>query len=158
MSSNDVTPLAQQPLNLRCLALTGTFETSVPPPGCFGCVTGDFDGQGISYSALQWNFGQSTLQPLLKEVTTLHRDVMGRVFGDLFTELSGVFTMPHSRQMEWIRSIQSVQHALDDRWRGCFHALGETAEFQSRGMRLRSSTAHWHCAAPMASHRNARRH
>ena len=94
MSSNDVTPLAQQPLTLRCLALTGTFETSVPPPDCFGSVAGDFDGQGISYSALQWNFGQSTLQPLLNEMNTSHPDVMSRAFGGLYTELCGILVQP----------------------------------------------------------------
>jgi len=119
--------------------LTGAFETSVPPPGCFGCVNGDFDGQGISYSALQWNFGQSTLQPLLIEMTSSHPDVMRRVFGDRSTALSGVFAMPRSRQLEWARSIQSVQHALNDTWRGCFHALGETAEFQAIATRHASS-------------------
>ena len=139
MSANHVTPLAQQPLNLRCLALTGTFETSVPPPGCFGCLTGDFDGQGISYSALQWSFGQATLQPLLMEMTTTHPDVMGRVFGGQYAQLSGVLAMPRSRQLEWARSIQSVRHTPDDQWRGCFHALGETAEFQAIAARHASS-------------------
>jgi hypothetical protein len=139
LSFNNVMPLAQQPLNLRCLALTGTFETSVPPPGCFGCINGDFDGQGISYSALQWNFGQSTLQPLLIAMTTSHPDLMGRVFGDLYTQLSAVFAMPRIRQLEWARSIQSARHTLDDRWRGCFHALGETAEFQAIATRHTSA-------------------
>jgi len=119
--------------------LTGVFETSVPPPGCFGCVTGDFDGQGISYSALQWNFGQATLQPLLIEMNTSHPDVMGPVFGDLYGELTRVFAMSRTRQVEWSRSIQSVKHTLDDRWRGCFHALGETAQFQAIAARHAAS-------------------
>ncbi len=135
MSSNVVTPLSQQPLSLRCLALTGTFETSVPPPGCFGSIAGDFDGQGISYSALQWNLGQSTLQPLLTEMNASHPDVMGRVFDALYTQLSGVLVLSRSQQLEWARSIQSVQHTLDARWSNCFRALGETAEFQAMAMR-----------------------
>src|SRR5215218_434277 len=45
--------LLQQPLEFRCLALTGAFETSSPPPGCFCCVNGDFDQQGVSFGALQ---------------------------------------------------------------------------------------------------------
>ena len=139
MSLNDVTPLSQQPLSLRCLALTGTFETSVPAPGCFGSISGDFDGQGISYSALQWNFGQSTLQPLLIEMNTTHPDVMSHVFGDLYTGLCGVLTQSRSRQLEWARSIQSAQHTFDDQWRSCFHALGDTAEFQTVAARHASS-------------------
>ena len=139
MSLSDVTPLAQQSLALRCLALTGTFETSVQPPHCFGSVAGDFDGQGISYSALQWNFGQSTLQPLLSEMNTLHPDVMSHTFGNLYTELCGVLVLPRSRQLEWARSIQSVQHTFDDQWRSCFQALGDTAEFQTLATRHASS-------------------
>lgn len=127
MSFND----PQLPLSLRCLALTGTFETSVPPPGCFGCSAGDFDGMGLSYSALQWNLGQGTLQPLLSEMNTSHPDVMGRVFGPIYEQLCGVFAMDRGGQMTWARSIQSVRHALNDPWRGCFQALGETAEFQA---------------------------
>ena len=131
MPSYEVTPLAQQPLNLRCLALTGTFETSQLPPGCFGCATGDFDGQGISYSALQWNFGQGTLQPVLLEMNTSHTDVMSRVFGDGHGTLSSVLAMPRPQQLVWARSIQSVRHTLDATWSDRFQALGQTAEFQA---------------------------
>ena len=131
MPSDLDTSFTQQPLNLRCLALTGTFETSRLPPDCFGCASGDFDGQGISYSALQWNFGQGTLQPLLLEMKTAHADVMSRVFGDGFSELSAVLAVPRSRQMAWARSIQSPGHQLNDSWSGRFLALGRTTEFQS---------------------------
>ena len=50
----------------RCLALTGSFETSSPPPDCFAGLAGDFDGQGMSLGVCQWNLGQGSLQPLLK--------------------------------------------------------------------------------------------
>lgn len=126
MSFND----PQQPLGLRCLALTGTFETSVAPPGCFGCVAGDFDGQGISYSALQWNLGQGTLQPLLSEMDTSHPDVMGSVFGAVYQQLCGMLAMPRLQQLAWARSIQSAQHVLNNPWHAGFQALGNTSEFQ----------------------------
>ena len=45
-------------------------------PGCFSCVTGDFDGQGISFGALQWNFGQGSLQPILERMLRNHREVI----------------------------------------------------------------------------------
>src|SRR5512133_1786109 len=53
--------LLAESLTYRCLALTGTFETGSGPPECFAGVTGDFDGQGISWGVLQWNFGQGSL-------------------------------------------------------------------------------------------------
>jgi hypothetical protein len=129
----------RQPLNLRCLALTGTFETNCLPPGCFGCVTGDFDGQGISYSALQWNLGQGTLQPLLVEMNTAHADVMTRAFGDGYEQLARMLAQPRSQQIAWARSIQTPRHTLDGSWTGRFHALGDTAEFQAVAMRRASA-------------------
>jgi hypothetical protein len=55
-------------LKRSILSMTGTFETSQKPPECFGVVTGNFDGQGLSAGVLQWNLGQGTLQPILKEL------------------------------------------------------------------------------------------
>src|ERR1022692_4361788 len=57
-------PLLAEPVGVRCLALTGSFETSNLFPGCFSGLAGDFDGMGMSYGALQWNIGQGTLQQL----------------------------------------------------------------------------------------------
>ena len=126
-------------LNSRCLALTGTFETSCPPPGCFGCITGDFDGQGLSYSALQWNLGQGTLQPLLLEMNSTHAELMSGIFGDGHEQLTQALAMPRSRQLAWARSIQTPQHTLEPPWTGRFHALGQTAEFQAAAIRCASA-------------------
>ena len=127
--------LTQQPLNLRCVALTGTFETSFPPPGCFTTLTGDFDGQGLSYSALQWNLGQGTLQPLLDEMNTHHPDLMLRLFGDAHPQLSKMLSLPRPRQLAWARSVQTATHKVEERWAGYFRDLGRTSEFQTIAMR-----------------------
>jgi len=123
--------IGQQPLPYRCLALTGTFETNAPPPECFSCVAGDFDGEGISFSALQWNLGQGTLQTLLAEMNASHADVMRTVFGADAAKLSAMLAMPRAQQLAWARSIQTPRHTLIDAWAGYFHALGETPEFQA---------------------------
>lgn len=48
--------------------LAGMVETSVPESkGCWAGSAGDFDGQKVSVGIAQWNFGQGTLQPLLKK-------------------------------------------------------------------------------------------
>src|SRR5262245_9926790 len=72
--------LAAQPVAQRCLALTGAFETSSGFPECYCGLAGNFDKQGISFGVLQWNLGQGTLQPLLSEMVTEHRDVAGTIF------------------------------------------------------------------------------
>lgn len=119
-----------KPLNLRCLALTGTFETGCLPPACFGTIAGDFDGQGLSYSALQWNLGQGTLQPLLVEMNQKHGDLMKHLFGASHGPLSQMLALPRTGQLAWARSLQGPGHKLAADWTECFHALGAAAEFQ----------------------------
>jgi hypothetical protein len=58
-------------LKKNCLALTGSFETGYLPPKCFGKATGNFDGCGVSFGALQWNLktrGRGTLPELLRGI------------------------------------------------------------------------------------------
>jgi Putative peptidoglycan binding domain len=75
-----ISSLANSPLLDRCLALTGTFETSKYPPDSFLGLTGDFDGMGISFGVCQWNIGQGTLQPLLHDMFEQHIDVAQSIF------------------------------------------------------------------------------
>ena len=42
----------------------------------FDEVTGNFDGQGLSYGILQWNFGQGTLQPIFKNLFARYPNVV----------------------------------------------------------------------------------
>lgn len=73
--------ISNEDLARRCLALTGAFETGTGVPDCFCGISGDFDGQGISFGVLQWNFGQGSLQPLLQEMVTQHEEIARAVFG-----------------------------------------------------------------------------
>lgn len=78
--------ILQKPLAYRCLALTGTFETNAPIPECFAGLSGDFDNQGISFGALQWNLGQGSLQPLLEEMDRAHPEVLKESFDEHYSE------------------------------------------------------------------------
>lgn len=51
----------------KLIRLTAAFEG--------GGLAGDFDGQVISWGALQWNLGQNTLQPVLRRIYQL--DLVG---------------------------------------------------------------------------------
>ena len=135
MTSDFLRPPGKPPLDVRCLALTGTFETSCPPPGCFSLANGDFDGQGISFSALQWNLGQGTLQPLLKELNDAHPDIMKCAFGDGYGQVAEMLGFARPRQMAWARSIQTAQKKLEAPWGQRFHDLGATPEFQAVALR-----------------------
>jgi len=51
----------------RSLIFASMRETSVPETnGCWSGASGDFDGQLVSVGLAQWNYGQGSLQPLLK--------------------------------------------------------------------------------------------
>ncbi len=119
-------------LSTRCLALTGSFETGQLAPGCFATVTGNFDGQGMSYGALQWNFGQGTLQPLLQKMFTTHPDVASRIFGDNLPQLRQAISADKDAAIRFAVSIQDpARKVVVNPWKQMFASLGLTPEFQA---------------------------
>jgi len=118
------------PLEQRCLALTGSFETGQPPPECFAGLSGDFDGQGLSLGVCQWNFGQGSLQPLLLEIDRTHPDIVDAVFQDYAAEFRTVLQGSQDDQMSWARSIQDSQKRVTEPWRGLLKSLCRREEFQ----------------------------
>ncbi len=124
--------IAGEDISKRCLALTGAFETSTGLPDCYCGLTGNFDGQGISFGVLQWNLGQGTLQPMLDEMVTAHADMAANVFQDNLPALTAMLALDRDQQIAWAKSIQDPAHfGVFEPWRGMFQALGRTAEYQS---------------------------
>jgi hypothetical protein len=66
------------PAETKALRITTTFETGKPLG--FGGLSGDFDGQGLSFGMLQWNFGSGSLLPLLRDFDGGHPDRFDTVF------------------------------------------------------------------------------
>jgi hypothetical protein len=132
----DTAPSPPAPANFggldnRCLALTGSFETGSLAPNCFAALTGSFDGQGMSFGALQWNFGQWTLQPLLQQMFTSHADVATTIFGAHLEQLQQAINGSRSAAMAFAVSIQDpAKHTINDPWQQMFKSLGLTPEFQ----------------------------
>lgn len=126
-----VSDMVKQPIALRCLALTSSFETGDMPPECFCGITGDFDGQGISFGALQWNLGQGTLQPLLHEVFKKHPQVCRDIFHEHFEVVIALKDSTREEQLAFGRSIQNIRNfRINEPWRGMMRELGRTSEFQ----------------------------
>lgn len=119
------------PLEQRCLALTGSFETGQPPPECFAGLSGDFDSQGLSLGVCQWNFGQGSLQPLLQEIDRRHPEIVDAIFQDHAAELRAVLKGSQDDQMSWARSIQDGQNRVTEPWRGLLKSLCRREEFQA---------------------------
>jgi len=113
----------------RCLALTGSFETSSYPPDCFCGLSGDFDHMGLSFGALQWNVGQGTLQPLLMQMWDQHADVARDIFHEHFDTVTALRTASPEEQLAFARSVQT-QTKVNEPWKGMLVALGRTPEFQ----------------------------
>jgi Putative peptidoglycan binding domain len=126
-----VSALLDQPIELRCLALTASFETGDMPPECFCGVTGDFDGQGISFGALQWNLGQGSLQPLLFEIFQKHPGICRDIFQEHFDVVTALGESTKNEQIAFARSIQNLRNfRVNEPWRGMLKQLGRTMEFQ----------------------------
>jgi hypothetical protein len=124
--------IAKKPLAYRCLALTGSFETGKGVPECFAGLGGDFDGQGLSLGALQWNFGQNSLQPLLLEMIKKHPKIIKDIFGTHFDTLQKALNSDRQKLMTFARSIQHpVKHFVYKPWKGMFRSLGRKQEFQN---------------------------
>lgn len=124
-----VSPMASAPLANRCLALTGSFETGKQPPECFCGVTGDFDGQGISFGVLQWNIGTGSLQGLLKDVFELHGPVCEDIFHEHLDTMKSLGAASPAEQLDFVRSIQTGRR-VNEPWFGMLKTLGRTPEFQ----------------------------
>jgi hypothetical protein len=125
-----VSDLANKPLCDRCLALTGSFETSSYPPESFCGLAGDSDRMGLSFGVCQWNIGQGTLQPLLQQMFEQHTDLARSIFHENFDVLAKLGSADTSTQLAFARSIQ-IEFQLIEPWRGMLLTLGRTPEFQA---------------------------
>jgi hypothetical protein len=125
-----MTSILDRPLDYRCLALTGSLETTAGFPDCFAHVEGDFDGQGISFGALQWNLGQGTLQPLLLQMEQTHGEALQSCFDGHYPALKDGLQLPRAGQLAWARSIQDGRYRLAAPWGELFQSLGRRPEFQ----------------------------
>src|SRR5271165_1414491 len=103
----------------RCLAITGVFETSMPPPDCYSGVTGNFDGMSISFGVLQQNIGSKSLQLLLRRVIQEQPELIGRIFGP--TDGDAMIEIMHldertdagfERQEAWARSLNDANNRI----------------------------------------------
>ena len=113
--------------NRRVLSLTTYFETNKKIDDAFKIVTGNFDGQGISFGCLQWNFGQQTLQPIFLKY--FESDDNGWRSDKNMVELYGVLKKPHADQMNWILSIQKKKDKTWELFPDWIDTLKETRNF-----------------------------
>lgn len=110
------------------------FETSYPQNNfseAYSKVVGNFDGQGISFGLIQYNFGQGTLQPILNSMIAEYPDDMEAMFGSsdysiLCSKLAGTV----SEQISWADSITLSNGELISDWKEHFYQLGQHSHCQ----------------------------
>lgn len=114
----------------RCLGMGGTFETGLPVPGCFGGLAGDFDQQGVSWGAVQWNLGQGTVQPLWRELCQQHRAATAAVLGPHLAGFEAMLAGSRAEQVTWAKRIQDSRNRVQEPWRTMLPMLGRLPEAQ----------------------------
>jgi len=129
--SQSAKPISRNSLLFKCLSLTGTFETGKRTPGCFSGLSGNFDGQGVSFGALQWNLGQGSLQPLIIAMAKTYPTVIRNIFKQRYVSLMKAMSMKSKTSVRWATSIQSRKHRIKEPWKQNFIKLGQTDEYQS---------------------------
>ncbi|HEY3783136.1 MAG TPA: peptidoglycan-binding domain-containing protein [Fimbriimonadaceae bacterium] len=124
-SDTDTTSLAY-----RCLSLTGAFETSQKQQACFAGIAGNFDGMGMSFGCLQWNWGQRTLQPLIQEMDQQNSSIIDEYFGANAATLRQALGESLQQQLSWLNTIQDSGFHIQQPWHDQFSALGYDPAFQ----------------------------
>lgn len=118
----------QKPLAQKCLELTATIETSKVPPHCFAAVSGNFDKMAVSYGALQWNFGQKSLQPILNHLIKNHETIVKSCFPFHYEKLVQLLNGPHEDLMTYFCDVQVSDKPEWEKWKTEFKNLGYTNE------------------------------
>lgn len=135
------------PSQLKAVRITSTFETG--RPGGFGGLTGNIDGQGLSFGLLNFTIRAGSLIPLLKEFIERYPGRYRTIFGndaDRFKEM--VFaTKPDSedpkrrirdvdRQMAFVNNQMNLvprkarNNRIVEPWRTYFSRLERDPEFR----------------------------
>ena len=95
----------------------------------YQALAGDFDGQGMSFGLIQWNFGQNTLGPLLKLMLAAATASFAACFGkdaDYDTLKKSLEGNKQADQLAWARAVQKDQKAA---WKAAFTAVGSIDAF-----------------------------
>lgn len=146
-TTGDILPLAE--LKEQLLALTSYLETSTTYPNNFGITTGNFDGAGISWGAIQYNFGQmedsNTLSPIWRDLINNYPDVCKACFSnisdyDWWTNLILTGTYTQLKTFGTNITDSTNNHKVIEPWNTNFTKLGMTQE----GIERQVQGANWY--------------
>lgn len=110
------------------LFITAGFENGNPS---FGKCADNFDGMGMSFGLIQWNFGMNTLGPILKEMHDVDPQAFEAAFAsgtNYQTIWSAISSGDSAAQKSWAITQQSSNKA---NWLKTFQAIGDNEKFQA---------------------------
>lgn len=117
--------------------LTASFEGAAG----YASLAGNFDGAGISFGFIQFNFGSGTLQPVIRAMRAADPERFRRActqpnawHGGLYdhtAELMKVAAMDRAAAVKWAVERQDSGGRLLPHWTAVFLALGRDPVFQA---------------------------
>ncbi len=148
------------PSEFKAVRITSTFETG--RAGSFGGLTGNFDGQGVSFGLMNFAWKAGSLVTLLKELLRDHSAAFAEVFGSDADRLREIVlaTKPDARnpklqvrdvdrQMEFARNVlNDANNRIREPWRTYFRRLETNPEFQQiqvKAVRKAAERARYWC-------------
>jgi len=113
-------------------SVTSGFETSGDK---FQQVTGNFDGAGLSFGPVQWNFKSNTLEPLFRKFQEKDESALQACFTDEidYDEWLEVLDQSTVQQIEWANDISTGRggHDVVQPWKGYLQAVGRVEQFRA---------------------------
>jgi hypothetical protein len=110
-------------IKAKAIEVTSLFEG-----GGYGSISGNFDGQYLSFGFLQWNLGMGTLQPQLRRLfhdyPALAQSILPNGGKDLLAALNA------GKEKEWALTIQTANWVVIDPWLSALRALAKTPEYR----------------------------
>lgn len=137
-AGNQATAGATSPgVSTPTITLVQAQETALRITTCFEggksmnyqALADDFDGQGISFGLIQWNFGQDTLGPLLKKMIARDAAAFAGCFGPTTNYAvlkSALDRSDQAAQLQWTRALQQSDNAA---LKAAFQAIGVVDDF-----------------------------
>jgi flagellum-specific peptidoglycan hydrolase FlgJ len=125
----------------KALAITSTFETG--KPGSFYGLSGNFDGQGVSFGLVNWTMGTGSLQVLLREFAKSNPEQWSQVFSSNAASFRDLI-MPNTsaaRATQWRFAIEDmneqtvvrgrIKWSVREPWKTYFRNLADNTSFQA---------------------------
>ncbi len=138
-------PAAEESITLdvaQTMALTITTYFEGGKSMNYQALRNDSDHQATSFGLIQWNFGQNTLGPLLKQMYDLDAKTFAGCFGpdaDYETFKKALLAGNQPDECKWARDRIKNANAA---WKDAFNKLGAVAAFNA--IQLKQAKADYH--------------